>query len=85
MDFEEIDELNEKDMNALYNDIVEFGDNAHISACVCYNCSRYGRGGETYREQCVSWCRSIGSRCKGYLTCYNGYCTIYCDYGGFSC
>ena len=69
MDFEEIDELNEEDMNALYNDIVEFADETHLACCWCaasrehYIVSRAG---------CLSWCRSIRQACGGwhaYTTC----------------
>ena len=75
MDFEEIDELNEEDMNALYNDIVEFGDDAHLAGCCCDSGGQLVKNhNKWYQSSCNEWCRGIG------LTC-----SRWDDYAAFSC
>ena len=71
MDFEEIDELNEEDMNALYNDIVEFGDETHLVYCWCQSAAIMPY--VSLRAGCRSWCRTQGSYCAGWNV-YNSTC-----------
>ena len=73
MDFEEIEELNEEDMNALYDDIVEFGDETHLAVCCC--ASRVVNQSLGDRAGCLSWCRGHGSTCSGWL--YSPYQNCY--------
>ena len=78
MDFEKIDELNEEDMNALYSDIVEFGDETNLAGCLCAS----GRKGGNWNSlrSCTSWCRSLGSTCS----LWDSYCMA-CYDRAFSC
>ena len=76
MDFEEIDELNEEDMNALYNDIVEFGDETNLAGCCC-NSDIGHNYGISNRASCHNWCRSHSATCKGWAP-NTGSCGFFC-------
>ena len=70
MDFEEIEELNEEDMNVLYNDIVEFGDETKITDCCCRAVNVSIEANMT-KTDCRSRC--VGhSGCKGWGTSSSG-------------
>ena len=79
MDFEEIEELNEEDMNVLYNDIVEFGDEVHLACCSCD--VGWGIAGAG-RDFCFSWCRYTLSfapaRCSWWSDDVGFYCPFRC-------
>ena len=68
MDFEEIDNLEEEQLNDMYNDVIDFGDEAHLALCCC--ASEAETAYYDTRADCRSWCRSLRSRCSGwnYLT-----------------
>ena len=76
MDFEEIEELNEEDMNALYNDIVEFGDDALASACCCASGAR--NTSSVSAAGCNNWCRFKSSRCSGWGDFFSSSCRFSC-------
>ena len=81
MKFEETDNLNPEDVTALYNDIVEFGDDRYLLAGSGYDecCPGWRRGSEyncvcTYYRymtdsECVywsiNWCKGVG---KGFTS-----------------
>ena len=77
MDFEEIEELNEEDMNVLYNDIVEFGDETHVAGCCCAS-GRRDYVTTTTSYSCYSWCRALGSSCSGW-TWFSSPCSFSCQ------
>ena len=77
MDFEEIENLEEEQLNDMYNDIVDFGDDTHLAACCCPGVSSLFNNYS--RAHCISWCRSMGSTCTGWATAYyGGYCEFRC-------
>ena len=81
MDFEEIDNLEEEQLNDMYNDVVEYGENLKLTGCKCfYDCDHLPNVYSHDTEYtCRQWCRSIGCRGCSYWTEYNcGY--IYCSF-----
>ena len=79
MDFEEIENLEEEQLNEMYNEVVDFGDETHLAGCCCSDGCRYDRY-ISFRDGCISWCRSQSSscRCRGWTPSFSATC-------GFSC
>ena len=67
MEFEEIENLSEENMNALYDDIIEFGDEMYLGGGCCADGTIAVNTNEFY--SCESSCRGRGSYCAGVL-CY---------------
>ena len=76
MDFEEIENLEEEQLNEMYNDIVDFGDDAHLAACCCV--SRAAVVDYGVRVWCVNWCRAQSSTCRGWGDIAGSPCVFRC-------
>ena len=69
MDFEEIENLEEEQLNEMYNEVVDFGDETHLAGCCC--ASGAGINEYSYRDGCTTWCRSLRSSCSSWATAFN--------------
>ena len=70
MDFEEIENLEEEQLNDMYNDIVDFGDESHLACCCCVDGCKHNSNYS--RAECTTWCRRQGSTCSGWdVVCYS--------------
>lgn len=82
MNFEKIDELNSDEINELYNDILEFGDNIYISNCQCVDGSNQAIYSDISEETCKRWCRNLGRgygcNCWDPYYCCHSHCFIRC-------
>ncbi len=69
MNLDGIENLNKEDLNELYDDILEFGDNTYLAACCCANGDKFpiwsswtydwlDYSSDGFRRWCVSTCLS---------------------------
>ena len=79
MDFEEIENLNEENINGLYTDIIEFGDDTKIAGCACNNAASLWTA--SYRASCYAHCHSLGKRCYAWAPVYCGYAYSFDHFG----
>ena len=71
MDFEKIEGLSFEEAAALFDDVIEGGEDTQLADCCCANGAlAYAIGDAGY---CRSWCRnSHRSRCSRWYASYNG-------------
>ena len=71
MDFDEIENLEEEQLNDMYNEVVEFGDEAHLAGCCCASGVLNNQSAHASRAGCVSWCRRQRSTCSNWSIYHN--------------
>ena len=69
MDFDKIENLEEEQLNDMYNEVVDFGDDGHLAACCCHSGQTLGYKDDYIRSRvgCRTWCRLFkASTCRGW-------------------